>query len=88
MIDYTLNAKQAKRLFEENSVYIEGADIITVDRAQKLFGEPAIEFANRSEANKREKYGIKGYCYCGFVDMVTMHNIRMISSGKAGEGYL
>ena len=26
MIDYTLNAKQAKRLFEENSVYIEGAD--------------------------------------------------------------
>ena len=81
MIDYVLNSKQAKKLFEENSILIDGADIITVQQARKLFKDDVVEFANRSEMNKRRSLGIEGYLYCGFVDMVTLHNVRMINSG-------
>lgn len=77
MVDQILNSKQAKRLFEENSVYIDGSDIVTVKRAQELFGKTVVDYAD-----KITHKGIKGIDYCGFMEMITAHNVNVISAGK------
>lgn len=82
MIDQVLNSKQAKRLFEENSVYIDGADIVTVNRAQELFERDAVDYAEQNGANQINSKGVKGFDFLGFTDMVTFHNVKMISSGR------
>lgn len=82
MIDQVLNSKQAKRLFEENAVYIDGADIVTVNRAQELFEKDAVDYAEQNGTNQINSKGVKGFDFLGFMDMVTFHNVKMISSGR------
>ena len=77
MVDQILNSKQAKRLFEENSVYIDGSDIVTVKRAQELFEKDVVDYADKINSK-----GIKGIDYCGFMGMITAHNIKVISAGR------
>lgn len=82
MVNRVLNSKQAKRLFDENAVYICGTDMVTVQRAQELFEKEAVDYAEQNGTNKINLKGVKGFDYCGFMDMVTVHNINMLASGK------
>lgn len=83
MIDHVLNSKQAKKVFEANSVYIDGMDIITVKRARELFSKDAVDFAERTAAhNKVNSFGVVGFTYLGFVDICTVHNADLVKKGK------
>ena len=82
MVNYVLNSKKARVLFEENAICIRGNDILTEKRANMLFEKEVIDYASRVEENKINAFGIIGFNYLGFINMVTLHNVRMINAEK------
>lgn len=77
----TLNEKQAKKLFDANSVYIEGIDVIPEKTAQDLLGENACLYVlgkNDEGFVCLDDEGFVCLTYGGFMNAVSYYNSEMI----------
>ena len=82
----TLNEKQAKKLFDANSVYIGGHDVVPINTAKDLFGENACLYVlEKNEARYIAEYyhheddGFVCLTYGGFMNAVSYYNSEMIT---------
>ena len=88
-----INLEQAEKVFKENSIYINGFDVMTEQTAKKIFGEKICDNALNYDDNTiygiyynvfySGKLRVEYFTRDGFMRLVTYNNIVMLN--KDGE---